>query len=794
MALALNDRVQQTGTANTTVSFTLSGSVVGFQSFSVIGNGNTTYYAATDVSGNWEVGVGTYSTSGPTLTRTTILSSSNSGSAVTFSGTVNVFVTYPSEQSVNLDASGNVSPLGTIASGTWQGSTVGVAYGGTGVTSSSGANSVVLRDANENVVFNNFTSGFTAVTAAAGTTVLTVASTRTQVLVGSTTQTIQMPNATTLQIGQSFIFVNNSSGALTITNNAGATIDIVPSGGAVQIGATSIATNAGTWGIYSFLPGTYNFSIPFADFGNATISNAVWNGTTIAPGYGGTGLTTFVASNNALYSSGATTLTAGTLPVAAGGTGATTLTTNGVVYGNGTSPAGITAAGTTGQVLVATTSGAPSWGAVPTTAAVTSFQTSLSGLTPSTATTGVVTLAGTLGAANGGTGATTLTGYVKGNGTSAFTAASTVPASDLSGTVAIANGGTGQTTAADAFNALDPMTTTGDMIYASAANTAARLPVGTTGQVLTVAGGIPSWAAAAGSTTLTTTDFTATSGQTTFTVTYTPALLQGVYRNGIKLGLADYTATNGTSIVLAAGAVTGDLIQVQYFSSLATSTAVNSISFGSTGLTPSTATAGAVTVAGTLVVGNGGTGATTLTTNGILYGNGTSAVGVTAAGTTGQVLTATTGGAPSWAAAAGATITGTTTVGTYYVVGTTSTSGSLTTASISNTNAVSYNANTGALTAVSMVSSSDERLKSNIQTITNAVQTVESLRGVSYLRNDRPEIGVVAQEVEKVLPMLVHEDPEGYKSVAYGNMVGLLIEAVKELSAEVKALKAELNK
>ena len=100
MALVLADRVQQTGTANTTVSFTLSGSVTGFQSFAVIGNTNTTYYGATDASGNWEVGLGTYSTTGPTLTRTTILSSSNSGSAVTFSGTVNVFVTYPSDRSV----------------------------------------------------------------------------------------------------------------------------------------------------------------------------------------------------------------------------------------------------------------------------------------------------------------------------------------------------------------------------------------------------------------------------------------------------------------------------------------------------------------------------------------------------------------------------------------------------------------------------------------------------------------------------------------------------------------------
>jgi hypothetical protein len=100
MALALYDRVQETGTANTTVSFTLSGAVAGFQSFSVIGNGNTTYYSATDSSGNWEVGLGTYSTSGPTLTRTTIYSSSNAGAAVTFSGTVTVFVTYPAGNSV----------------------------------------------------------------------------------------------------------------------------------------------------------------------------------------------------------------------------------------------------------------------------------------------------------------------------------------------------------------------------------------------------------------------------------------------------------------------------------------------------------------------------------------------------------------------------------------------------------------------------------------------------------------------------------------------------------------------
>ena len=120
MALVLKDRVKETATANTTVSFTLGGAIAGFQSFSVVGNTNTTYYAATDTNGNWEAGLGTYSTTGPTLTRTTILSSSNSDSAVTFSGTVNVFLTYPSSRSIYLNGTSagiNVSQAAFTANG-----------------------------------------------------------------------------------------------------------------------------------------------------------------------------------------------------------------------------------------------------------------------------------------------------------------------------------------------------------------------------------------------------------------------------------------------------------------------------------------------------------------------------------------------------------------------------------------------------------------------------------------------------------------------------------------------------
>ena len=98
MALVLADRVKETTTTTGTGTLTLAGAATGFQSFSVIGNGNTTYYAISSSSGTeWEVGIGTYTSSGTTLARTTILASSNSGSAVNLSaGTKDVFVTYPS--------------------------------------------------------------------------------------------------------------------------------------------------------------------------------------------------------------------------------------------------------------------------------------------------------------------------------------------------------------------------------------------------------------------------------------------------------------------------------------------------------------------------------------------------------------------------------------------------------------------------------------------------------------------------------------------------------------------------
>jgi hypothetical protein len=99
MALVLANRVKETTTTTGTGTVTLLGASTGYQSFAVIGNANTTYYTIAGQTGSeWEVGIGTYTSSGTTLARTTVLASSNSGSLVNFSaGTKDVFVTQPSE-------------------------------------------------------------------------------------------------------------------------------------------------------------------------------------------------------------------------------------------------------------------------------------------------------------------------------------------------------------------------------------------------------------------------------------------------------------------------------------------------------------------------------------------------------------------------------------------------------------------------------------------------------------------------------------------------------------------------
>ena len=583
MALVVKDRVQELTTTSGTGTLTLAGAVPGYQTFSSsIGNGNTTFYTIYDnTAQDWEVGIGTVGAG--TLARTTVLSNSLGTTAkISFVGNSSfVFCTYPAEQSINYDANdvatigqtlgyadtGIVGSFASTVAGYNQvivqnkstatnassnlnvsndAGTAGSNYAELGINSSTftGSGSFNIAGAsyvasastdltlgtygaynvhfvtNSNTtdamtIFNNggislggfanpgikniaaskFVPGYTAITSAAGTTVLTADSNYYQNLLGSTTQTFQLPDATTLLVGTTFIFDNDSSGVLTVVDNASGPVETIPSGAAGFVYLAVNSTVAGTWRRHGFIPASYDFNATTANFGTATITNASWNGNTIGTAYGGTGLTTFGSANYALYSTSSSALVAGTLPTAAGGTGLTTYTT-------------------------------------------------------------------------------------------------------------------------------------GDIIYASATNTLSKLAAGTNGYVLTLASGIPSWAANNAATTRTVNTFTATASQTTFTVSYTVGLID-VYRNGVKLAETDYTANNGTTVVLNTGANSGDTVETVAYSALSIGTGVTSFSTGTTGLTP-TSGSGNITLAGTLNVANGGTGLSTLTAGYIPFGADTSAFGSSA--------------------------------------------------------------------------------------------------------------------------------------------------------------------
>jgi len=118
MALVINDRVKVTSTTTGTGAMALGSAATGFETFAAgIGNSNTTYYAIFNTgTTEWEVGYGTLDGSSANLTRTTVLSSSNSDSAVDFaSGTKDVFCTMPASKTVYLDNSGD--PVGAASAG-----------------------------------------------------------------------------------------------------------------------------------------------------------------------------------------------------------------------------------------------------------------------------------------------------------------------------------------------------------------------------------------------------------------------------------------------------------------------------------------------------------------------------------------------------------------------------------------------------------------------------------------------------------------------------------------------------
>jgi hypothetical protein len=253
----------------------------------------------------------------------------NGSSAVTSSTTIPTsalsgnFVSTFSAGTTGLTPSSNTSGAITLSG------TLNLANGGTGVTSSSGANSVVLRDANGNITTNCLFEGYITQAASGTTIVLIASSAQNYQITGSGGQIIRLPDATTLPNGATFTFNNNqSSGAITVQNNSSTTIATIQSGGYVMVVLLSNSIAAGSWDRHDSTPANVSWSTNTLDY-PGSITSATWNGNTIAINRGGT--------------NGTATPTAGAVP-----------------YGTGTAYA-FSAAGTTGQVLTSAGSGTPTW-------------------------------------------------------------------------------------------------------------------------------------------------------------------------------------------------------------------------------------------------------------------------------------------------------------------------------------------------------------------------------------------------------------------------------------------------
>lgn len=206
----------------------------------------------------------------------------------------------------------------------------------------------------------------------------------------------------------------------------------------------------------------------------------------------------------------------------------------------------------------------------------------------------------------------------------------------------------------------------------------------------------------------------------------------------------------------------------------------------------------------TLSPGNGLIGGGTFTVDQsfsetISIGIGTNSItaselNVSGDGTAGQVLFTDGDGSFSWGDATVSITDDTTTNSDFYPSLVSSTSGTFTQVSVSSTK-LKFNPSTGTLEATDFNSLSDERVKTDIKTIDNSLDKLHQLRGVSFKfkETNKESIGVIAQEVESVLPEIVNTDSSGLKSVSYGNMVGLLIEAIKEQQKEIDNLKNKLG-
>jgi hypothetical protein len=216
------------------------------------------------------------------------------------------------------------------------------------------------------------------------------------------------------------------------------------------------------------------------------------------------------------------------------------------------------------------------------------------------------------------------------------------------------------------------------------------------------------------------------------------------------------------------------------------------LSSGVTGTLPvangGTGTSSPATVAGTAISVSGSFPNQTITNTGVT--SLVAGTNISVSGGTGAVTVSVSGTVAAATNATNTAITNdTSTNASFFPTFVSSTSGNLP-QTISNTK-LFFNPSTGLLTSTDYNSSSDKRLKKNIMTVTGALDAVDALRGVTFTWKDSntSAIGMIAQEVKEVLPEVVTTDDDGYMGIKYTNVIGVLVEAIKELKADFEAYK-----
>jgi len=840
MALVLKDRVKESSSSSGTGNITLGGAFPGYQTFNAaIATGSTVYYTIHNLAAGfdteWEVGVGTF-TSPATLARNTILSSSNSGSAVNFTagaGGLEVFVTQPSEEAVYLNqATGKVEVGGngtnvvafTEINATNLTANTVTLTAGTITTNAANATDIT----NKTYVDGLFSTGVsyheavlvespTALTATynqpggagngVGATLTNSGANAALVIDG-----VSLSNTARVLVYQQTNAVHN--GVYTVTN---------PGNSSAQWVLTR-ATDADTFGLAN--PNTLGagdaFFVQDGDTGAGETYVCNTQGTIT---FGTSNITFAQISSAQIYAAG-TGLNLANLTFSIANTAVTAAT-----YGDSGNVAQVTvnAQGqltnvanvainassiTVGTLDNARTTAASANGASTIIArdANGSFTANVVTATDVnstnvTATTGSFTnISGNAATATNINASNITSGTIDNARTTGNTSnsASTIVLRDASGNfgsnVITASSFSGDGTAITAINASNISSGT-----IANARTSASSSNGASTIVQRDAGG----------------NFSANT--ITANIAGNGAALTDINASNITSGTianarTTASSSNGASTIVlrgasgefAAGAITG----TSFSGNGSAITAINASAITSGTIDNARTTASSSNGASTIVArdsgGNFSANTVTATTGSFtsVSGNGVALTAINASNiTSGTVATAHLAsgtansstylrGDSTWAAVtSGITLTDdTSTNATRYPLLTSATSGSISTANVSSTK-LTFNPSTGNLVATIHHSSSDKRLKTDIQPISDALVKINQINGVTYLRTDTPETtrhtGVIAQEVETVLPEAIAIGLDGYKVVAYGNMIGLLVEAIKELKAEVDALKGK---